>query len=153
MNRERTKKEYEKAIFLHFLSLSNLEIATDSITSGNPNKQEPDILCKYIKGGTVGFELGRLTDPILSAEVNAWEPENGKYIRTKDHSGKITRKKLTREYQVSFPVELLLYRENPIVTPENVIIPSIRPICGSIQHGYKRIWFMGKTVEVIYENS
>ena len=139
MDRENEKSEYERKVFLHFLTLSGLDIKEDSIINGSPNKEEPDILCAYLDGKAVGFELGRLTNPELAAEVNSWDPENGKYIRTRDHSGEITRKKLDRRYNVSFPVELLLYRENPIITPEDVIIPTIKPICESHQHGYKRV--------------
>ena len=90
--------DYEKEIFFNFLKLSGLKIETESVINGNPNKQEPDILCKYINGENIGFELGRLTDPLLSSVSNSWDPRNGEYIRTRDHSGDITSKKLNNAY-------------------------------------------------------
>ena len=153
MNREAKKQNYEKEIFFNFLKLSNLNIDINSITHGNPNKQEPDILCKYINGESIGFELGRLTDPLLSSVNNSWEPNNGEYIRTRDHSSDITNKKLNNAYNTSFPTELLLYKENPIITPDNVIIPTIKPLFQTKKHNYKRIWFMSSNIVVLYESS
>ena len=49
-----------------------------------------------------------------------------------------------------YPVELLLYKENPIITPDNVILPTIRPVC-DMKHKYRRVWLMGDSVELLYE--
>jgi hypothetical protein len=152
MNREVEKNTYERGIFLKFLEMENLNIDHESIKNGNANEDEPDILCKFISGEWVGFELGRLTDPIIRKAVNRWEPINGEYIRTNDPSHKIAKKKLRKKYDVTFPVELLLYKEHPIITPDNVILPAIKPVC-RIKHNYSRVWFMGDSIELLYERN
>ena len=152
MTREAQKAAYEREVFVRFLELAGLEVSRDSTVNGNATQNEPDLLCEYINGERVGFELGRLIDPNLAQAANRWEPRNGEYIRTSDPSGDIAQRKIKRTYSVSFPVELILYKENPIITPENVILPTIRPLC-QMNHQYRRIWFMGNNVELLYERS
>ena len=45
MSRESKKADYEKEVFIRFLTLSKLDIDTKSINHGNPNKNEPDFIC------------------------------------------------------------------------------------------------------------
>lgn len=149
MNREYEKAEYEKSVFIKFLEQSKLEIDRNSIENGDPNRQEPDILCRYITGEEVGFELGRLKDAKLAAIVNRREPIYGEFTWTSDPSIKIAEKKLGKQYGVPFPVELLLYTEHPIITTDDVIIPTIKPSCQH-HHYYTKVWFMGDTIEVLY---
>jgi len=153
MKREEQKETYEREIFLAFINMTNLDIDRESIKKGNEKNNEPDILCKLSSNEWVGFELGRLTDSKLRKAINSWEPVNGEYIRTRDRSADITKNKLNKKYNTQFPTELLLYKENPIITPDNVIIPTIKPMCQTSHHYYSRIWFMGKSVEILYENS
>jgi len=47
MNREDEKAEYEKDVFYEFLGRSKLEIDRDSVKNGDPNQQEPDLLCRF----------------------------------------------------------------------------------------------------------
>lgn len=152
MTREAQKAAYERKIFEKFIALAALDINRDSIAGGNATKKEPDFLCEYISGEKVGFELGRLIDPNLAQAVNRWEPINGEYIRTRDFSGIIARRKIKQTYSIAFPVELLLYKESPIITPDSVILPTIRPMC-RLNHRYRRIWFMSNLVELVYERS
>jgi hypothetical protein len=151
MNREAYKSEYERAVFNDFLDRTGLNIDRTSIRSGNAMLNEPDLIYTCADGNYVGFELGRLTDPNLKRVVNRWEPINGEYVRTSDPSPEITRKKLEKTYLVTFPVHLLLYKENPIITPDNIIILAIKPLCDHA-HSYSKVWFMGKTIEVLYEH-
>ena len=151
MNREKEKEDYERNVFLKFANLVELDIDYGSIRKGSKSNNEPDILCKFMSNELVGFELGRLTDAKLREMINRWEPRNGEYIRTRDHSKEITRKKLKRKYSASFPTELILYKESPIITPDNVILATIKPICQSIVHNYKKIWYMSKEIEILYE--
>ena len=69
----------------------------------------------------------------------------------KREAKEITKNKLNRKYSASFPTELILYKETPIITPDNIIIPTIKPICQSISHNYNKIWYMGKEIEILYE--
>ena len=151
MSREKEKETYERDVFLEFIKMAKLNIDHESIKKGNEDNNEPDILCELVSKETVGFELGRLTDSKLRKAINRWEPKNAEYIRTRDRSKEITKNKLNRKYNTSFPTELILYRENPIITPDNVIIPTIKPICQSIAHNYNKIWYMSKEIEILYE--
>jgi hypothetical protein len=99
-----------------------------------------------------GYELGRLVDPELAKAINRWEPRNAEYIRTSDPSAEIARRKIRKTYSVSFSVELLLYRANSIITPDDVVIPTLSPVC-NVKHNYTRVWYMGDGVEVLYESS
>ncbi len=150
MSREENKAKYEKNIFLTFLKASNLSINENTIRSGKHNQKEPDLLCEFKNGEHVAFELGRIRDPILSAAVNSWSPVNGEYIRTKDPTETIVIKKLKKKYEVLSPIELLLYKEAPIITPNDVLIPTIKSLCTSINHNYNRIWFMSNEIELLY---
>lgn len=132
--------------------LAGLEVSRNSIVNGSATQNEPDLLCEYTTGEKVGFELGRLIDPNLAQAVNRWEPKNGEYIRTNDPSGTIAKQKIKKIYSVSFPVELLLYKEYPIITPDNVILPTIRTVC-RMNHKYHKVWFMGNSVVLLYERS
>ncbi len=152
MTREEEKAAYEHTVFCDFLDRSGASIDRDSIKKGNANQREPDFICCYDNGEKVGFELGRLIDPKLAEVVNRWKPKNGEYIRAGDPSPQITKKKLKKEYAVEFPVELLLYKEHPIITPDDVILPTIEPLC-DVDHKYSRVWFMGDTIELLYERS
>ena len=150
MSRETRKAEDERTVLGGFLERSGVQIDRASIRSGNAALNEPDLICMYVGGGDVGFELCRLTDPNLRRSVNRWEPVNGEYVRTCDPSAEIARRKLEKTYSVQFPVQLLLYKESPIITPDNIIILTIKPLCGR-RHGYTTVWFMGKNIEVLYE--
>ncbi len=57
MIKEEKKEAYEKLIFNEFLKKSGVVINTSTISQGDPNKKEPDILCNFIDGKNYGFEL------------------------------------------------------------------------------------------------
>jgi hypothetical protein len=152
MTREAQKAIYEREVFERFLDASGIDIDRNSIQTGNANQREPDILFHNLSGRKIGFELGRLVDPNLISAIKQREPKNGQYIRTRDPSNAIAHKKIKKTYSVSFPVELLLYKELPIITPDNVILLAIRPVC-HFKHQYHRVWYMGGSVEVLYERS
>lgn len=149
MTRQAQKATYEREVFSSFLDRSGLDINRDSIHSGDPALQEPDLICDYTGGKKTGFELGRLIDPNLAKVVNRWEPRNAEYVRTSDPSAEIARKKIKKKYAVAFPVELLLYKEHPIITPDDVILPTIEPVC-HMNHKYSRVWFMGDSIKLLY---
>jgi len=152
MNRESRKSEYQRSRFLLFLERSGVNIARDSIRDGIAARKEPDLICKYTDGSEVGFELGRIVDPMLSEVLNLKEPRNGEVTVTTDSSEAIVRRKLGKTYEVPFPVELLLHREDPNISTDDMIVPTIRPLCKE-EHGFVRVWYMGNAVECLYERS
>ena len=150
MSRESPKAAYELTVFLRFADRANLSIDRSSIAHGDATRDEPDFLCRLSSGELVGFELGRLNNPDLAKAENHWEPINGEYIRTRDYSPDTARKKLSMHYSVSHPVELILHKEYPQTTPDNVALPALVPLCREA-HSYRRVWFMGDTVQMLYE--
>ena len=156
MDRETEKRENELKSFLKFadrIALQAgrfaLQIDRGSVRSGNALLNQPDILCTESGGSPVGFELSRLTDPLLARMVN--RPVDGEYARLGGHSITSLREKLGKSYSVP-RVELLLYREN-IGTPDNVLIPQVKIYCHQCKN-YERIWFMSNnTIEVLYKRS
>lgn len=106
---------------------------------------EPDLLCIHAKEGPVAFEVVSLTDPsiaqIQAAGANAYQGA----FSTSDPSERIIRKKLHRSYKTSAGrIELLVYTDGQLVTPDDVIIPTIQPWFDAIDHQFQRIWFMGE---------
>ena len=105
MNRETEKRENELKSFLKFADRIALQIDRGSVRSGDALLNQPDILCTESEGSLVGFELSRLTDPLLARMVN--RPVDGEYARLGGHSITSLREKLGKSYSVP-RVELLL---------------------------------------------
>ena len=106
---------------------------------------EPDLLCWHVADGPVAFEVVSLTDPLI-AELQAagTKAQNGAFF-TSDPSERIIRKKLHRSYRTDAGrIELLVYTDGQIVTPDDEIVPTILPWFDAIDHQFKRIWFMGE---------
>jgi hypothetical protein len=149
MNKEARKSTYERSVFTAFLERSGLQLDRSSIQTGKAALREPDLLCTTLDGKRIGFELARLTDPHLARAMRRRNPENGSYVRTSPSNG-IPRDKFRKTYRVEFPVELLLYTEHPMPTPENVLLPTIEPMCRT-RHRFSKIWFMGRSIKLLYE--
>jgi hypothetical protein len=139
MASERKKGEAEVALFLRFLDASNLPIDRSSIEKRPP--PEPDILCAHQTEGKIAFELVELCDPRLAKSIAELD---GSYLRASDPSSLIISKKLRKKYQTNAPVELLCYTAGRIVTPDNVILPTIRPYLRSWRHTFRRAWLLGR---------
>lgn len=144
MGSEKEKGEEEVAIFLRFLEASDLPIDRSSIEKRPP--PEPDILCAHQTEGEIAFELVELCDPRMAKSIAELD---GSYLRTSDPSSRIISKKLRKKYQTNVPVELLCYTAGRIVTPDNVILPTIRPYLRSWRHTFRRAWLLGR--EGVYE--
>ena len=73
---------------------------------------------------------------------------------TSDPSAKIVRNKLGKTYTATHPIELLVYSDGRLITPDDVIIPTITPILESRDGPCRRAWFMGeKTTCLLWEAS
>jgi hypothetical protein len=151
MTRESKKAQLEREVFISFLERTGIGIVKDSIRGGVANRKEPDIVCTSFNGSEIGFELSRLTDPILASVRNRREPQNGEYVRLGGYDRKALSRKLRKIYSV-YPVELLLYRES-IGTPDNILISQVRIQC-RCQHRYRKVWYISKSVvKTLYERS
>ncbi|MCW5603650.1 MAG: hypothetical protein KIT18_03765 [Burkholderiales bacterium] len=134
----------EQEIFSRFIKRLRTENHWLSICSRPQG--EPDLLCVHAKNGPIAFELVSLTDPkiaeIQAAGSNAIETA----FVTSDPSERIILRKLQRSYKTTANhIELLIYTDGQIITPDDVIIPTVLPLFDAITHQFKKIWFMGES--------
>ena len=153
MRGEKEKVTYEKDVFLRFLSLVDIHVDKSTIRAGDPNKNEPDIMCELIFGGSTGFELSRLTNQTLMMVQKSRAPEKYPYVRCGEDSWKQAKKKIRKRYSVDVPVNLLLYTEYPTSSSESYVKGVVKVLARSLNHQYAKIWFMGNdAATVIYEH-
>lgn len=148
MRSEQSKGINEIALFSAFVTAADLPYDLSTVEKRVP--PQPDIVCAHQSEGLIAFELVEICDPTL-ARFNATVKEGGTYyMRTADPCVPIIRKKLSREYETTYPIELLCYTAGRVVTPANVIIPKIRPYLRSHRHVFRRAWLLsrGKAYEV-----
>lgn len=137
-----TKDAAERAAFQQFAQQLGEVESWISVDSTNPPK--PDLLCVHQDRGTVAFELVAITDPTI-ARVNAGYSDSGvaDYC-TSDPTERIIRNKLSREYESSFPVELLVYNDLLTITPDEIIVEIAINLLRSEDHPFQKAWFMGE---------
>jgi len=139
MASEHTKGETEVAVFLRFLEASQLPIDLNSVEKRSP--PGPDILCTHQSEGAVAFELVEMCDSRFARSI---AKVSGSYLRTSDPSANIISKKLRKKYETDVPIELLCYTAGRIITPDNVILPTIKPYLRSWRHTFRRAWLLGR---------
>ena len=139
---ETTKGLEEIEALRLFISRSQVPIDPSSVVKRNP--PEPDLLCRHATQGFVAFELANLCDPEIAKVIAAGPRARTDAFSTADPSAEIVRRKLRKSYVTSHPIELLVYSDGRLVTPDDVIIPTITPILESRNGPYRRAWFMGE---------
>jgi hypothetical protein len=106
---------------------------------------EPDLLCTHKIDGPIAFELLSLTDPELAEVQAAGTKARQEAFCTADPSVRIIRDKPKKKYKSSSQhMELLVYVTGRIITPDDVIVPTIVPWFDAIEHQFRRVWFMGE---------
>jgi hypothetical protein len=142
MGTEHTKGAREIEIFSRFISASKLPIDLGTIEKREP--PQPDILCTHLDDGPVAFELVEICDHNLAEFMSTVSEGGAYYMRTSDPSSQIVRKKLRRRYQTDYPIELLCYTDGRVITPANVILPTIRQYMASWRGPFRRIWLLSR---------
>ena len=144
MSSEADKAQVELRVFAAFVELANLPIPASSVEKRYP--PEPDLLCVHATEGKVAFELVELCDPNLARALADPRPRRDgvEYLRTSDPSWAVVLKKLRKSYATDCPVELLCYTDGRIITPADVIRPTLEPLLGSHRHTFSRAWLMAK---------
>jgi hypothetical protein len=137
------KQQGEQAAFAEFARRAGMSDVWVAVVS-RP-EPEPDLLCTHAVDGPIAFELVSLTDPAIAqvqaAGPKAWQDP----FSTSDPSQRIVRNKLRKKYATSAKhIELLVYTDGQIITPDDAIIPTILPWFDAIAHPFRRIWFMGE---------
>jgi hypothetical protein len=116
---------------------------------------EPDLLCTTTDGLKIAFELVSLTDPLIAQVMAAGPNARTDAFATEDPSPRIVRKKLSRAYRTwAAWIELLIFTDGQIITPDDVIVPTILPIIQDTAHPFEVVWFMGnETVQRIWPST
>jgi hypothetical protein len=144
MSSESAKGEIELRVFADFIALAQLPIRLSSVQKRWP--PEPDLLCAHDTEGPIAFELVELCDANVARALAAPRPtaQGVEYIRTSDPSWSIVLKKLRKTYETKYPVELLCYTNGRIITPSDVIRPTLEPLLGSYRHTFSRAWLLSE---------
>lgn len=142
MANESEKAKKEREAFQLFAERLGLRHEWLSIESRKPD--EPDLLCVHVKHGPIAFELVRICDPNIAKVLTVGPKAHEGAFATADPSERIVRKKLKKTYVTPHPMELLIYSEGMVITPDDVIIPTILPWFDTILHSFRKVWFMGE---------
>jgi hypothetical protein len=142
---EKFEKE-ERVIFLDFVEKMKLQIDIDSIRRGISANGEPDILCTHYQDGPIAVEIVSFKNPDIAQSLTKIrkglmvEPE---FMWTADNFKDTLQKKLNKKtYSVSCPIELLCYTDANVL-PDNVILPTIRPMIEANCGPFRKVWLSG----------
>jgi len=140
------RSEIEKAqeeidALRRFIARSGVSLDASTIEKRTP--PEPDLLCQGVEG-PIAFELANLCDGEIAKVLAAGARARTDAFYTADPSEAIVRRKLSLTYETHYPIELLLYTDGRIITPDDVIIPTVTPILESRDGPYRKAWFMGE---------
>lgn len=139
-----TPKQFgEQDAFFRFITQINQSDFWIDVSS-RP-EPEPDLLCTNAENENIAFEVVRLVDPDI-AEVEVCGLKARKTVfSTSDPSKEIIYRKLHKRYVTEAKhIELLVYTDGRIITPDDAILPAIRPWFDAvIDHPFHKIWFMG----------
>ncbi|OZI59530.1 hypothetical protein CAL28_08330 [Bordetella genomosp. 11] len=102
------------------------------------------MLCHHVDEGCIAFELVRLIDQDIAVAMTG---RRGQVVvfSTEDPTARIIRSKLNKHYRTAYPVELLVCWEPAIITPDDVIVITLRSVCAQApSHPFRRIWYAGE---------
>lgn len=137
------KQQNEQRVFSRFAE--RLGTRSEWIGVESRLEPEPDLLCTHTTDGLIAFEVVSLTDPMIAELQAAGAKAFQGAFSTSDPSERIIRNKLHKSYQTSAGhMELLIYTDAQLITPDDVIVLTILPWFDAISHQFKRIWFMGE---------
>lgn len=137
------KQQNEQAAFAEFVRRMGTESMWLRVCS--QPEPAPDLLCTHASDGLIAFELVSLTDPKIAQVQASGSRSWNKAFWTLDESERIIHNKLGKKYTKSASrIELLVYTDGQIITPDDSIIPTVLPIFDAVTHPFKRVWFMGE---------
>ena len=148
MNSEEKKANRERSVFIEFLKASELPVDTASVESRRP--PEPDILCSHREEGKIAFELAEICSPEIPRTVATMDETGVAYIRTADTSLYIVSQKLKKRYSTEHPIALLCYTAGRSNTPDDVILPTIRPALVANQGQFRRVHLLGDAYHLVW---
>jgi hypothetical protein len=133
-----SKSEREIAIFKDFLGSRSLR-AQAGLVESRPSP-EPDILFNC-----VAFELAEIcAEDLAKAATKAAKSGQPEFTWSSDPTRTIVRKKLNKRYVTSHPVELLLYTDGRVVSPDDMILREVRQLGRRLKKKFRRVWLLGR---------
>jgi hypothetical protein len=106
---------------------------------------EPDLLCLHSKFGAIAFELVGLIDGKIAEFLAIGLKGRLDAFFTEDPTRNIILKKLTKKYKtIAKKIELLIYTDSRLVTPDDIIISELTELLQNRKHIFDTIWFMGE---------
>jgi hypothetical protein len=142
--KEAVRAAHERATFCSFVEWQGARSSWADICS-RP-EPEPDLLCEHVREGLVAFELVRVVSGDLAAVLAGSGRMGMAAFSTSDPTTKIIRDKLHKRYVTEHPIELLIYREDLVITTDAGIIAAVVPWLDAIPHPFRRVWYMGERV-------
>jgi hypothetical protein len=143
MSSEHEKGAREVTIFEQFVKLSGMPVDPRSIEKREP--PEPDILCTHVEQGCLAFELVELCDSTIAQLVSRARDGQSHATWTRDPSREILTKKLSKPYRTTHPIDLLCYTDGRIITPDDVILPTLRPMLDCWSGVFRQVWLLAET--------
>jgi len=137
---EAAKGAVEIRVFERFAQLRGLEIVAGSVQKRVP--PEPDILCRIVSEGSLGFEITEACAPEFAAAESRALREGVAFAWGGDVSVKTIRNKLAKCYSAPYPVELIVYAGRTAL-PDDVIVPTVKPVLANGTGPFRRVWFLG----------
>ncbi|MEZ5525255.1 MAG: hypothetical protein R3E62_09910 [Pseudomonadales bacterium] len=150
MTSEYEKGVVELSIFRQFAKKAGLKIIDGSPRKSDPNEGKPDIFCLLEEGPTY-FELTEACAPEFVAAVsNGVNRHDTPSAWHTDVSEETVQKKLEKNYQVSEPVELLIYTAGRTALPDREIINKVREVLSDGPGPFSRIWLFGEDITQLF---
>ena len=124
--REEEKAERERSFFAPCLDRSKLPIDPISVESRRP--PEPDIFCAHHDDGPMAFELVELCDSDLAKLTSGLSKSGGGVgvLWASDPTSGIFQNKLGKTYVSDRAVDLLIYTDGMLVTPDDLILIKLQ---------------------------
>ena len=133
-----SKNEREIAIFKQFLESCGVG-AQAGLVESRPSP-EPDILFNG-----VAFELAEIcAEDLAKAATKTAKSGQPEFTWSSDPTRTIVRKKLNKLYVTSHPVELLLYTDGRVVSPDDIILGEVRQLGHRLKKNFRRVWLLGR---------
>ncbi|WP_448556695.1 hypothetical protein [Thalassotalea montiporae] len=153
MRTESDKAKVELNIFLGFVDKASLNVNSETIRKGCADARQPDIYCE-LNGSPVYFELTEAcSHEFCAAITKALKTGEPQVVWGDDVSEQTIAGKLTKTYNVSDPIELVLYTAGRTALPDEVIISRIESLLKDSLGEFHRVWLYGDEVHLLAEAS
>lgn len=148
-NSRRDKRDREVAIFKEFLKRRGLGAQAEFVESRDP--PEPDILFEG-----VAFELTEICAEDIAKVAKSKVTKSGEpeFTWSGDPTRRVLRKKLDKRYVTPYPIELLIYPDNSVVSPDDMILSGAKRLTRQLKKRFRRTWLLGrKDLYPVYDST